>query len=460
MSDTQRDQVDNSPIDGQITLEGFRAATRKLAQEVQEPLKGVRMSAGALSDSLKPVKTLADILNSEPYQRLKRTVEALKTLADRIHEVKANNPTIRELAPFISVALDEAQDNEQFTGITLQSFIDQAFYTDGTPKDGECIPVIERAAQLKREYTEAESVIGIIEQAAEELPQITAIPIETLMIPLDKANSALWSFPPMEGFYGNKESAFVANFDTKKKGTKQPAKINYAIYLLDEAISGATITSKLTSTDKFIYIAVDSLYREGNQYITTNQIYRAMGGSGDPNREQKEKINRSLTKMGSSRVYINNAEEIAVNKGYPPVDIDTPLLVFTRMRISMNSTPTEAIFIHSEPFLMAFARKRGQITSIPVNLLKTPLSITDGNLQLQDYLLSRISHIKNPKNKIPKKLNFETIFEACHITGKTERERKERQRVPDKVRKCLDTYKASGWITGYKLDKDSVIITV
>ena len=184
-----------------------------------------------------------------------------------------------------------------------------------------------------------------------------------------------------------------------------------------------------------------------------------MGNSRRPSEEQTRKISDSLTKMGAARVYIDSTEEVKTNKKYTAFKYDAALLPFERISAYINNTMTEAaIHLFREPPLITFARERGQITSLTRQLLESPISKTDTNLRLEDYLLERIGHMKNPRSKAPRKMLFTTIYERCHITGKTEKDRKERQRTPGKICKYLDHYVKCGYISGYDMGKDSVTI--
>ena len=181
-----------------------------------------------------------------------------------------------------------------------------------------------------------------------------------------------------------------------------------------------------------------------------------MGNRGNPNTEDLQKINDSLTKMGAARVYLDNAQEVQVNKKYARFKYDASLLPFERISAYINGQLVEsAIHLFREPPLITFARERGQITGLTRQLLESPISKTDANLQLEDYLLERIGHMKSPKSKAPRKMLFSTIYERCGITTK-----KQRQRAPEKIRRYLDHYNKCGWIAGYTMDKDGVTIQI
>ena len=217
---------------------------------------------------------------------------------------------------------------------------------------------------------------------------------------------------------------------TSKKGSKQDAIVYYSISF-DALETGVKITKQLTPFDKRVYIAAAALFNGGNRIISANQIYRMMGNRGNPNADDLQKINDSLTKMGAARVYLDNEQEVQVNKKYTRFKYDASLLPFERISAYINGQLVEsAIHLFREPPLITFARERGQITGLTRQLLESPISKTDANLQLEDYLLERIGHMKSPKSKAPRKMLYSTIYERCGITTK-----KQKQRAPEKNRK-------------------------
>ena len=101
---------------------------------------------------------------------------------------------------------------------------------------------------------------------------------------------------------------------------------------------------------------------------------------------------------------------------------------------------------------MTFAKQRGQITTIPVRLLNSHVSMTDTNLAIEDYLLDRISHAK--KGKGQSKILYRTICDkAGAVTVK------QRQRVPEKVKEYLTHYVKCSYIASFTEAPDGVTVT-
>lgn len=281
------------------------------------------------------------------------------------------------------------------------------------------------------------------------LPRVMVTQTDRLAYPLDKPNSVIWNL--LTG--ADPTGQLTLNLDTGKKGSKQDAIVYYGINF-DELETSLKITKQLTPFDKRVYIAAAALWNGGNEIISATQVYKMMGNSGQPKAETIKKINDSFTKMGAARVYIDSTKEAKVNKGYDAFRYDAALLPFERISAYINNTLTEAaIRLFREPPLISFARERKQITTLTRQLLESPISKTDANLLLEDYLLERIGRMKSPNSKAPRKILFSTIYDRCSITTA-----KQRKRAPEKITRYLEHYKKSGWIDGYKMETDGVTI--
>lgn len=442
-----------------------QAATEELATQEQT-------LAGLISTTLEVLKGFAEFVNSDTYKAIKESMAAIggfvKQHRAEIALLAEAAQEVQDLAPFLAIEIEDAKQDPAFADLTLETLVEQGFDAEGKPTDSPFEQIIARAKRRQAEYDSIESAMQFTEQAAADypvaiknfeqadLPRIISQATDLLHYPLDKPNSVVWNLLAE----ANPDGQLAINLRTGKKGGAQDAIVLYGISF-DELGTDIKTTRQLTPFDKRVYIAAAALFNGGNEVISATQIYKMMGNSGQPKTEQIQKINDSLTKMGAARVYLDNSQEVKINKKYTRFKYDASLLPFERISAYINNTQTEAaIHLFREPPLITFARERGQITGITRQLLESPISKTDANLLLEDYLLERIGRMKSPKGNAPRKILFATIYEHCHITGKTERDRKERQRTPEKMRKYLDHYKKCGWITGYKMEKDGVTISV
>ena len=427
--------------------------TRHCVEQNAEVLKDI--AATIITTAQRALTGIRELVNSDTYKAIKESVSTISSFVTQYRaEMKSLVDTaqeIRDLAPFLEIEFAEMQKDPQFTDYTLPDLLEQGFDKNGSLTDSPFRQTIERAMQRRSDFKAAEGTIVDIEQAAKELPRILSNPTDLLNYPLNKPNSKVWN--SLTGADVNGQLAL--DIITSKKGSKQEAIVYYGIRF-DELETDLKITKQLTPFDKRCYIATAALYNGGNDVISATQIYKMMGNAGQPKTDQIQKINDSLTKMGAARVYIDNTKEVQVNRKYNHFKYDASLLPFERISAYINNTLCEAaIHLFREPPLITFARERGQITGLTRQLLESPISKTDANLRLEDYLLERISHMKNPKSKAPRKMLYSTIYNQCGIITK-----KQKQRAPEKIRRYLEHYKKCSFIIGYKEVADGITIQV
>ncbi len=266
--------------------------------------------------------------------------------------------------------------------------------------------------------------------------------IDYINYPLDKPNKELWRALEISP---NGQLALAC--ETGQKNNEDV--VVFCSVSWDDP--NTKITKHLTEWDKRVYIAISSLFAGGNKTFTIGQIYKTMGNDGSPSTAQARKINDSLTKMGTARLYISNKSEIEAGYNYPPFEYDENFLYFKRVSVIVNGIKTTGIFLKEEPPLMSFARGRNQITPINLELLKSPISKTEANLRIDDYLLEYIGHLRKNK-KLSNKITFDTLCKACNALTS-----KQRERLPEKIEIYLSHYVKCKWIKGYDIDKNKDI---
>lgn len=283
------------------------------------------------------------------------------------------------------------------------------------------------------------------DEIAEALPSIAARRVKQIDFPIDKLNANIWKL--IEKDMGGQIA--IAAESGKDKHKKQ-LNIYYSINFEELDIQ---ISRQLEPFDKRVYIAIGALWASGQQIITIGQIYDAMGYAGEPGSADYQRISNSILKMMSARVYINNAEEAKAYK-YERFVYHASLLPMERIDAVVNGkVVNSAIHLFREPPLISFARGRKQITTVKRQLLTTPLSKTNANIMLEDYLIERIAHAKS--GKLSTKIKYSTIFEEVHVT-----EKKQRQRTPAKVQKILTHYQKCGHIKGFEMEPDGIVLSL
>ncbi len=396
-------------------------------QEILQISQWAQEAAQAAQAAILPqIKTLFDV----------DTAEKLTEFIAGLQGVEAR---IAALEPFLEKELPAIREQPGLEDITLddlKSFIGMDGETIPDDIDGEPIPAAIRAA--------LERAIAAARRA--ELPAATAKKADIVEYPMDKPNSKIWSM--LQETTGRQLKLAI---NTAKTGSDKRLNVYYSIDFDELEKNGIKVTKKLLPFDKRVYIAVAALYNAGNSYITLTQIYYAMGNTGKPSKNQLEKISESVTKMQGANIFIDNIQESeAYNylrfhyKGYLlPIEITTA---------TINGQLAEsAIRILREPPMMTFAKQRKQITTITVKVLQSPISKTDANLLIDDYLIERIGRAKRSGQGC--KILYDTLYENAQITSKMQR-----ARAPEKIKTYLEHYKSCGLIADYKMLNDGIKI--
>lgn len=271
-------------------------------------------------------------------------------------------------------------------------------------------------------------------------------PVLSIDYPIDRPNNTIWK--SLEAIDTDGQLT-IAQAVLTGKG-KKDKDINVLISVSWDQ-PGTKITTTLNSFDKRVYCACASLLKAGNSSFTITEICKIMTGNGKPSNNQIKKVNDSLTKMRAATLYYSNKHEIEKGLDYPPLDYDSALLPFERIKAVVYGKEVTAIHLFREPPLITFARERKQITSFKKQLLQVPINDTEENLRIQDYLLTTISAMKK-KKALYFDILFLTIKEDCKIGSK------HFDRVPNKIDTCLNHYMQNGFIRDYEIKNDRITI--
>ena len=273
-----------------------------------------------------------------------------------------------------------------------------------------------------------------------------ALAPEKYFLPTYKINDILFNgdFP-----IGIEKKVGMTSEKDKRKG-----KLAYTILMLsfDELDDGIKISRELTVYDQQVWNACTNLMINNYKIITPAQIYRWMGYEKQMSQTDKDRIMESINTIIRARVYINNENERKLYPKYPEISLNSPLLAAKICTAKSGKNEVNAIEMLEISDLFTVAEKRGQITTIPFELLEVPISKTDNNLQLLNYLIRRIIYMKHD-NSTSRKILLNAIYTKCKIE-----EKKQKQRLPEKIKKILDYYKSIEWIKDHHITDQGIEI--
>ena len=254
---------------------------------------------------------------------------------------------------------------------------------------------------------------GIPDFEEQQPPKISTSKLSDIFYPIDKVNSELWNC-----FSIGENTPLKAESDKDSRKGKQAS-----IYVMLDfnELDGVKISRPLTSFDKRVFIAISNKREAGQEILTFSQIYEAMGGISRPDKSIRDRIIESIETMSRAIVSIDTTEE---NKIYPRLDKivwESQLLHIEKVKgYSRGQITDYAIRIIETPKLYLFAKQRNQITSAPLELFESPISKTEANLSLEDYIFPRIARMRN-STKISRTILIETVCQKCNITTKKQR---------------------------------------
>lgn len=455
--DTQEVLKETSSSKGALPSINFDVSTENIPQRQltkEEFIKGINSLLEFTEQAKRTVQDIISVLPSK--ETINNFVSNLAAIVDPIiNSLKEFELYVEQLKPFIEKELKkEQQKHTEIKDITVDDIATISIFNLLNVDETEL-------EQLKKEFANNQDpvinnidlLLDIVKRAKEAfeinkekslLPQISPKKITELQYPLDKVNSYLW------GLMINETVALKAESDKDSKKGKQA---NIYVLLDFDELDGVKISRQLTSYDKRVFIAVANLKAQGHDTITAEQIYKAMGNPKRPNADTIKKILQSVECISRGRVTIDNTEEAKMYTRYDRVKATFPLLTTEICSGYANGKVVDnAIKVLEVPRLLTFAEKRGQLTTVPLRLLESPISKTEANLLLEDYLFNRIARMRNSP-KITRTILLETVYQKCNVISKMQK-----SRLPEKIERLLQFYKDESWIKGFIITEHSIEI--
>ena len=347
---------------------------------------------------------------------------------------------IESLIPYIEAELLQFQKLHPEMNLTLHDVLDCMDITGNVIEAQEEITMLIEKAKKKHE-----------DDADKEKISVGANKPQSILFPLDKVSQTLFKY--------TKVKSGKCKTNVEKSGSNDKLDIIITFDFSELEKIGNLTFRQLTLFEKRVYIACGALLEAGNEYISATQIYKQMGGKGRPATYQIKKIIEACEGMSRTRIEINNKAE-SEKYNYPRFRKGSTYLLPAESieDVEINGKTVEYClhFLKNELPLFKFAKQRKQITAYTPEQWTLPFSMTDDNLELDDYFRNRIARMKrdNSKNQSYNgKMLYTAIYENCGID-----DRLKRSRATNKIRKLLDHYQKTGIITGYQEQQDGIII--
>ena len=254
------------------------------------------------------------------------------------------------------------------------------------------------------------------------------------------------------------EAPFDEPFATPFNGEKTI--INYA--KLDYGNCGITFDRKFDVTDELIMDAIYSFQRAEIVLFTSRNILQHLFGNVPDHFqfELVEIIEQHLDKLKYMRFSMDLKDKFGNNtyikihgEKYRPVELEESLLDVSilKMKSAKNSKIIKVYRINRLSPIFKYAEKLKQITSWATELMKVPVRKTIQNALLCNYLLMKISLVKNSKNKYKNNgILFKTIHEDLNLDVDS---RNKIKNIRDTIRKMFEYWLIVGLIKSYLFEK-------
>lgn len=228
------------------------------------------------------------------------------------------------------------------------------------------------------------------------------------------------------------------NVGTKSKEILVPMRLSTTDKLLP---------ANITPYDKAVFDGVCTLTEAGNVTFTPEMVYRAMNGKkGDTAVSQaaKRKVTESLEKQMMTLVTIdfyNQAEAYGMTK---PTDkrekfvLKGNMLYLQKGTHVINGVEVETAFkLIKQPSLLSYAKRFNHVLYVPISTfdMGNALRGSDEITVITRYIAQQLIIMRG--GHIQKKMEYNTIFENCGITGK---DPKQIQRYKGYVKTILEEY--------------------
>ena len=241
---------------------------------------------------------------------------------------------------------------------------------------------------------------------------------------------------------------------------KEKTLITYA--KLDYVNSGVRFNGKFDETHELILNSLYSFYRAENILFTSRNILQHIFGNVPDHFQSElvEVIEQHLDELRCMRISMDLKDKFGNNafiklhgEKYRPIALNEDILDVSilEMKSAKNSKVVKVYRINRLSPIFKYAEKLKQITSWQTEFMKVPVRKTMQNALLCNYLLTKISLIKNSKNKYK---NNGIVFTTIHEDLKLDvSDRHKVKNIRDNIRKMFDYWIKIGLIKSYRFEK-------
>lgn len=231
---------------------------------------------------------------------------------------------------------------------------------------------------------------------------------------------------------------------------------------LDYTRSGITFDRNFDEVDELILNSIYSFYRAGNILFTSRNVLQHIFGNVSDHFQSEfvEVVEQHLDELKYMRIsmdlkdkYGNDASIKLHDEKYRPIAFEENLLDVSilSMKSIKNSKIVKVYRINKLSPIFQYSEKLKQVTSWQTALMRVPVRKTLQNALLCNYLLVKISLVKNSGNHYKNNgILFQTIFDDLKLDVNT---RDKKKNIRDSIKQMFQYWLKVGLIQAYKFEK-------
>ena len=221
---------------------------------------------------------------------------------------------------------------------------------------------------------------------------------------------------------------------------------------------------RLDQFDWSVHDAINSFYHNGCNIMSIPMIIRTMSGNPHlkPSEKQVERVLTIVKRLLSTSidiVYDQEAEAYHFTDEGDGWHYYGTLLCGEMTTAIINGKMVDScLHLHREPILATLARKKKQISTIDMRMLNTPISMSEENIVLRNYLLSRIEQCRHNKQQellSNRTIVLEAVYKTFHVS---QYEYTRKSRIREKIEKLLQYWTAEKFIMDYVITDERILI--
>ncbi len=219
--------------------------------------------------------------------------------------------------------------------------------------------------------------------------------------------------------------------------------------------------AQMDGYDKAVLNGVNSLLGNGTVNFTIPMLYHAMTGKENPTVDDGllQELQRRIERMRRALITIDMTEELQAR--YLDLSITQPqvqgyLLPLNLISARINGRPVQVYHLLDVPPMLAYAKMKRQLATVPLSLLNAPLNNNITTIPLKNYLIARCESMRNSRNHIKSnKILFEAIYAEL---GEEQANKVRKKRIRDYTEVILTHMIEQHYLKSYTITKNGRVI--